>query len=103
MTDQELADAIRNSSRFVAGWFANPPEDSMGTPISLRTAEEVIALTVRNLLRDNPPWIPAEGEKVRWQAALWTVEHVHGGHAYLFAKSTDFYRYRAPLSELSRL
>ena len=101
MTDQELAAAIRTHPHFEAGWFDNPPK-WLGHEVTFDTATECIGRAVRTLLRDNPPWIPAEGEKVRWQAALWTVEHVHGGHAYLFAKTTDIYCYRAPLSELVR-
>ena len=102
MTDQELADAIRNSPHFAAGWFDDPARNSLGKPVSLQTADEIIAGAVRNLLRDNPPWVPAEGEKVEWQGHLWTVEHVHDGHAYLFATSTGSSRHRAPLSELTR-
>ena len=103
MTDQELADAIRNSYHFVAGWFANPPTNSIGSPIPLETATGVIASTVRGLLHDNPPWVPAEGEEVRWEGHLWAVEHIHDGHAYLLARAEDHDRYRAPLSELTQL
>ena len=107
MTDQELADAIRNSYHFVAGWFANPPENSLGKPVSLQTADQFIAHTVCRLLRDNPPRIPAEGEEVRWRGGLWVVEHVHNGHAYLFASPPlrthppDHARCGVPLAELT--
>lgn len=102
ITDQELADAIRNSPYFKAGWLANPPENSLGNPVSLRTAEEFIARAVRTLLEYNPQWVPTEGEKVEWREELWTVEHVHNGHAYLLQNAEDPWRYRAPLSELTR-